>query len=370
MSIRRPFLRSLAAVGCLFAASCSSGSPDDSADSSATTAETVVVTDAPTTAAPAPATTALDATTTATETTAAAQVLPAGPPASTVVDLLALGRPIVLAHAAGENTAPHSTPYGFARSVQAGVDVLDFDLQLSSDGVLVVQHDDDTGRTTEADLVVAETTFDELHALDNAYWFTESCTCTDQPDDAYVLRGIRTGERPAPEGFEADDFAIASFESLVEAYPGWVLNIEIKGSAPAAFATADALAELLDRTDSIERAVVTSFDDAVVDYFHSISPDVAMTPGLQMSTEFVLNGVVPPDWARIMQVPPEYQGLEVFTADYVTASRAAGLVTWVWPNGAGEDVAGYTALLELGADGINASDPAAGVEALRGVLGS
>ena len=67
-------------------------------------------------------------------------------------------------------------------------------------------------------------------------------------------------------------------------------------------------------------------------------------------------------------MPPEYQGLEVFTADYVAKSHAAGLVTWVWPNGEGEDVAGYTALLELGADGINASDPAAGVEALRSFL--
>ncbi len=226
---------------------------------------------------------------------------------------------MILAHAAGENTAPHSTLYGFAEAVRAGVDVLDVDLQLTSDGVLVIQHDDDTGRTTEQDLAVAQTTFDEIHALDNAHWFTAGCTCVDQPSDAYVLRGVRTGERPPPLGYHPDDFAVPALRELIERYPGWVLNIEIKGSAPQAFATADALAELLTATDSLDRSVVTSFDDAVVDYFHSIAPTVVMTPGLDVSTAFVLGGVVPPDWAPIMQVPPEFEGIEVFTADYVGA---------------------------------------------------
>ena len=93
-----------------------------------------------------------------------------------------------------------------------------------------------------------------------------------------------------------------------------------------------------------------------------------MSPGLDMATEFVLGGVTPPEWARIMQIPPVYEGIEVFTPENVEAAKAAGLVTWVWPNGEGEGVAGCTALLEVGAGGVNASDPAAGVEALRAFL--
>jgi glycerophosphoryl diester phosphodiesterase len=148
------------------------------------------------------------------------------------------------------------------------------------------------------------------------------------------------------------------------------MNIEIKGNDPEALATADALVALLTEHDALERSVVTSFDDDVVTYFHAKAPTVMMTPGLNMATEFVLGGVTPPEWARIMQVPPVYEGIEVFTADYVSRARAAGLVTWVWPNGDGEDEAGYTALLELGADGINASDPAAGMAALNAFLGN
>ena len=286
-------------------------------------------------------------------------------PVSTVADLLNLGRPIVLAHASGEESHPHSSMFGYISSARLGVDVLDFDLWLTADGVLVVHHDSDTGRTADQNLIVTESTFDELHALDNAYWFTETCTCTDQPENAYVWRGVRTGEKMPPEGFTAEDFAIASFETVLQTFPGWILNIEIKGKAPEAFAAADELARILAEYNALDRAVVTSFDDEVVTYFHEIAPTVAMTPGLDVSTQFVLGGVAPPDWARIMQVPPVYEGLEVFTPAYVSAAKAAGLVTWVWPNG-GESYELYRELLEIGADGINAARPEEAMRALRG----
>jgi hypothetical protein len=47
-------------------------------------------------------------------------------------ELLALGRPIVLSHAGGEDVHPHSTPFAYAESVDAGVDMLDLDVQLTA----------------------------------------------------------------------------------------------------------------------------------------------------------------------------------------------------------------------------------------------
>ena len=305
----------------------------------------------------------LDPTTTLAPEPVSARDLIPDPVVSTVDDLLALGRPIVLAHASGEEEHPHSSMYGFITAAIAGVDALDLDVRLTADGVLVVHHDDDTGRTANNDIVVHEATIDEVRALDNAFYFTDTCTCGDQPDDAYVWRGVRTGDKPTPEGFTADDFAIATFEEVLHTFPGWVLNIEIKRRAPEAFAAADELARLLTEYDALDRSVVTSFDDTVVEYFHEIAPTVAMTPGLDMSTAFALGGVVPPEWARIMQVPPVYEGIEVFTPAYVEASKAAGLVTWVWPNG-GESYEMYAELLAMGADGINAARPSEAVRAL------
>lgn len=353
-----PFL-----VPVLLLAACSGDSSTDSSASQAPdVTESVTATEAPV-ATDAPVTTEAPTTT---EAPSALDSIPE-PPASSVSELLALGRPIVLAHASGEESHPHSSLYGYVSSAIAGVDVLDFDLWLTSDGVLVVHHDSDTGRTANEDLVVAESTYDQLHVLDNAYWFTDTCTCTDQDPSAYLFRGVRTGEVEPPAGFLPDHFAIAAFEDVLKLFPGWVLNIEIKGNAPESFPAADELARLLEEYDALDRAVVTSFDDEVVQYFHDLAPTVAMTPGLDMATNFVLGGVNPPEWATIMQVPPVYEGIEVFTPTYVAAAEAAGLITWVWPNG-GESYELYSELLALGADGVNAANPPEALRALDDYL--
>ena len=52
------------------------------------------------------------------------------------------------------------------------------------------------------------------------------------------------------------------------------------------------------------------------------------------------------------------------TPDLVARAKTAGYLLWVWPNGgAYENADGYARLFALGVDGVNASQPAAGVAA-------
>ncbi len=300
-----------------------------------------------------------------TTTTTTSTVPP--PEATTVDEVLAIERPIVLAHAGGENAHPHSTPYAYAESVAAGVDVLDVDVRLTGDGVLAVHHDEDVDRTTDGTGDVADMTYEELHALDAAHWFTESCSaCTDQPDEAYTLRGVRGGDVEPPEGYEPDDFAVQRFEDLVDRYPDHVLNIEIKGSYPEDVDAAEELARILADRDREDAAVVTAFDDELAEAFHEVAPEVAITPGLDAMTQYVLAGTALPEGRTIVQIPPEYEGIEVLTPDLVRRAHADGLVLWIWPNERDwEDAEGYGRLLDLGVDGINAADPPTAVQVVR-----
>lgn len=306
-------------------------------------------------------TTSNSASTTTTTTTAPV------PDATTVTEVLALGRPVVLAHAGGENVHPHSTRYAFRESAEAGVDVLDFDVRLSADGVLVVHHDDDVDRTTDGTGLVAEMTYDQLAELDNAYWFTETCSaCIGEPDDAYVLRGVRTGQVDPPPGYTADDFSIPRFEDLVEDFPNHVLNIEIKGSFPESVPAAEELARILTRHDRLDAAIVTAFDDELAEAFHELAPSVSITPGLAAMTAYVLAGTALPEGRTIVQIPPAYEGIEVLTPELVERAHGDGLVLWIWPNDRGwENSDGYRRLLDLGVDGINAADPPTAVEVVR-----
>ncbi len=82
--------------------------------------------------------------------------------ATTIDEVLALGRPVVLAHTGGEDRYPGSTMYAFRNSVAAGVDVLDLNVTLSADDALVVHHDLTVDRTTNGTGVVAEMSLAEL----------------------------------------------------------------------------------------------------------------------------------------------------------------------------------------------------------------
>lgn len=345
---------------CLVTSACSSGPGSTSGSSSASAIPVAVST--------VTASTVTASTVTATEPTPQAAPPPVDP--LTIAQLLALGRPIVLAHAGGEDQHPHSTPYGYAESVKEGVDMLDFDVQLTKDGVLVIQHDDNVSRTTNGTGNIADMTYAELAALDNAYWFTTTCTCTGQPAASYILRGMRTGDTPPLAGYVPADFIIARFADIVKRFPSMPLNIEIKGKGDPAVAAAKELALELADLHRLTNAVVTSFDDSVVTAFQGFAPTVEVTPGLNLSTAFVLNKTRLPTGMRILQLPPEFSGVQVLTAQTIAASKAAGYVIWVWPNDAKwENPDGYKKLLTMGLDGLNINFPDQGVAAVKAFTG-
>jgi glycerophosphoryl diester phosphodiesterase len=332
---------------------------------------------APATAAPTTAATTTVVPTTAAPTTTAApsarsQVQP--PEASTVAELLALDRPIVIAHAGGDFEGPHSTMYAYTEAALLGTDVLELDVMLTNDRVLVVQHDDTVDRTTETTGPVRDLTYDELRALDNAHWFSGD-TWGDQslPDEAYTLRGVRTGAVPPPAGYTPDDFTVPTFRDVAEAFPDHVLDVEIKiprsatGDPDLAWAIegaqvlADEIAEL-GRTDSV---IVVSFDVDVLAAFRQFAPDVATSPGLATLVDWYVGQ--PIDFAPtdvVFQVPPVYEGVEVLTPDVVARAQAEGFEVWVWMDDTDrqENAEFFADLLGRGVDGLLVARPSVAIE--------
>ncbi len=345
-------------VGLVVLAGCGSGAATTATSTTTTATTRPSTTTARATTTTSPASTAPPTTRAATTTTIVAAHGP------TIADLLALGRPVVLAHTGGEDEFPGSTMYSYGESVKAGVDMLDLNVMLTKDGVLVIQHDGTVDRQTNGTGNVADMTYAELSKLDNAYWFTPDGVGKDHPTDRYVYRGIRTGERPPPAGYTADDFAVPRFSDLIARYPTMPLNIEIEGSGEAAAAAARQLATELRAANRLDASVVASFDDATVSYFHQLEPSVVMSPGFGASAAFILDGTPLPDGMRILQLPPETSGLQVLTAANIAKSHDAGYLIWVWPNDRSlENRAAYDRFLQQGIDGLNINFPAQGVAA-------
>lgn len=278
----------------------------------------------------------------------------------TISELLAGARQVNVAHAGGDQAHPHSTPFAFAESVLEGADVLELDVQLTADGVLVVHHDETLDRTTEATGPVVERTLAELQTLDAAHWWSRCWPCPDRPAGEYPYRGIRTGERPPPAGYTPDDFAIPTFRQIAARFPDFPLDIEIKGGQHVdPVEVARVLAAELRELDRIESSVVVSFDSAVVQEFHALAPEVAVSPGSQELTAWLFGGQPLDERYSLIQIPPTSGGVSLLTAQVVDRAHAEGLDVWVWAAGAEEEQARvYRDWLGLGVDGVVAGRPA------------
>ncbi len=274
--------------------------------------------------------------------------------------------PLVIAHAGGDLEAPHSTPYAFKRAMKLGVDVLEMDVRLSSDGVLVVHHDPDVDRTTNETGAAATRTAAELAALDNAEWFTGGCWDCRNSGKTPPFRGVRTGAAEPPTGFSADDFRVATFDDIADEFPNTVFDIEIKADGPdKGLDVARTLAKRLKDDPASDRFIVVSFDDAVLAQFRSDAPNIATSPGFNEISQYVLAGAPLPNVA-VLQVPPSAQGLPIFTDTLRAKAAADGIAIWVWPSDPEtDDEANYKTLLALQPNGIIAGRP----EVLKRLLG-
>ena len=378
------------------AAGTSAPSTTDEAAPAASTTTAPAMTTAPATtstttaattmsAASATTTSTLAATTTSTETTTTAPpttttTLVPRPEASTVRELIALDRPLVIAHAGGDQDYPHSTLFAYTQSAVAGADILEVDVQLTADGALIVQHDDTVDRTTQSSGPVAELTLAEIRALDNAHWFVAGFWGDQtRPAEEYVFRGVRTGAVEPPAGFEADDFRVATFREVAERFPHHVLDVEIKlqrgpdgeEDPLAGIAAAEVLAAEITELGREESVIVACFNDEVLMAFSGLAPSVATTPGEAALLGWFAAGEALDPRHTVVQVPFTYAGIEVVTPDTVARVHDEGLEVWVWLSGTDvvETREFYADLLALGVDGVIAGRPAEAVAALADPAG-
>ena len=79
--------------------------------------------------------------------------------------------PTVLAHRGGGTLAPENTLAAMRCGLQHGFHAVEFDVMLAGDGVPVLMHDPQFGRTVRGKGSVPESTAQELAAMDAGAWF-------------------------------------------------------------------------------------------------------------------------------------------------------------------------------------------------------
>ena len=156
-------------------------------------------------------------------------------------------RPIVVGHRGVPILHQENSLAGFRRAVELGVPAIELDVRLTADGVAVVLHDDDLGRTTGVTARVSELTWDRLSRLRLLRSMPMGLAVDGSPVIAHYQR-----EEP-----------IARFdEVLAEIGDRAAMNVEIKVDLPRWWPTdvAEVTAREIVAAGATGRVIVTSFD--------------------------------------------------------------------------------------------------------------
>ena len=266
-------------------------------------------------------------------------------------------RVINFAHQGGSFEGPSSTLYAMAHAIENGATALELDVHATRDRRLVVCHDETVDRTTNHTGAINEFTLSRLREMDNAYWWVEgSDVSPGQGDDAYVLRG----RAPRDERLR-----VTTLAEVADAFPGVLLNLDIKQSAPDVEPYEELLAREIAELELTSRVIVASFLDAALVRFRSLAPQVATSAATQETTTFyfsMLEGsaVAPP--ASALQVPMTYGEIRVVDERFVTSAHEAGLAVHVWTLNDEDEI---NDALDLGVDGIISDRPSVTTGLLR-----
>lgn len=234
---------------------------------------------------------------------------------------LTRGRPRILAHrGARARFPPGNTWAAFEAALEAGVDHLETDVQVSADGRVVVFHDERLDGATDGTGTVA-----------------------DHPWSALSEIRYRNG----------DDEGLVLLDDLLERLDGAFFNIDVKTDEAVA-----PTVRVLRRHAARERVCVAAFSwsrlrrlrDALGPGWCTAVPKVGIAAARLAS------------WAHlpvrgdgdVAQVPREHRGVTVVDRDFVAALHAGGTAVHVWTV---DDVAEMERLFDLGVDGVITDRP-------------
>lgn len=226
--------------------------------------------------------------------------------------------PQLIAHRGGTVGVPENTLASFNNALVLGADALEFDVQRTADGVLVVIHDETVDRTTNGTGAVGNLTFEEIRALDAG-----------------------DGER------------VPTFEEVLVLAGENNVVILPEAKSPALYpGLAAEMMALVNENDYIADTVIQSFDPAALQAIEQANPayKTCMLIGLW---EFNVPKATPENYDAICPMGE----MVVLFPWMIRTAHAEGKTVYSW-FGALENPLLARLLFWLGVDGVMVDDPA------------
>ena len=269
-------------------------------------------------------------------------------------------------HRAGGGIAPENTMMALRNCVQSDdyqLDIFEFDIHLTADGVPVLLHDATLDRTSDApeyfgqtEVDVGTKTFAELKNLNMGETFVAD-------DGSMPFAGLRGDAVPAELRIISLEEALEYLES--NGHYGDI--IEIKNGGEMGCRAADILYQTLVEFDCLNRTVVGTFHNEITAYMDETYPDMYRSAGMMECVEFYLYS--------LLNLPADedtfgFVALQIPTTDYVINLGTSRVINYAHKNNIAvqywtiNDPAEMARLQSIGADAIMTDVPDQGAQVL------
>jgi len=264
------------------------------------------------------------------------------PKCLTPQEMLRCDKVLNIAHRGGRRIRPEHTLLAYDQALEDGADVLELDVHETSDGMLVVMHDDTVDRTTDCTGPIKEMTLAQLRECDAGYDFSSD------GGTSYPYRGM--------------GLVVPTLEEVFERYPDAPFVIEIKQEDPP---IVDHFVEVVREYEVEDKMIGAAFDDDVLVELRAAAPAMATSMGVNETLIFwgfsfdpLDPGYDPP--AEFLQVPTQYEigpGViaDVLHPGFVPRAHALAMYVHIWTINDEEEM---RSLIETySVDGIMTDDP-------------
>jgi glycerophosphoryl diester phosphodiesterase len=231
----------------------------------------------------------------------------------------------ITAHRGASLAAPENTLSAIRQAIAKGATYVEFDVQLTADGSIVVNHDADLMRVARSPLVISQATFEELREVDV---------------------GTPFGAKFAGERLPTLDEVIEAAEGKVK------LVVEFKSyKADAAKLVAEVVKTIKDR-DLVEGAVVMSLKYDEVREVERLAPEIV--------SGFVASATL----GDLSKLHADFLAVSKSQASdaFIATAHAQGKEVYVWTI---DDPGDMSTMIDRGVDNIITNDPATAVRVLK-----
>ncbi len=223
----------------------------------------------------------------------------------------------VLAHRGGAEESYENTLESFEYSQSLGCKFIETDVQVSSDGIPYIFHDDDLKRICEI-----PKKFDSLKS--------------DEIDSLAIFNNHK----------------IPKLEDALNKFPNLSFQIDFKTDE-----VVEPALNVIQKTNSSDRVCIASFSSKRLERVRSVSPNLCISMGPNEVFKTLLSRyklINSPLKGDCLQVPMKYYGVKIVTKKFIEYLKSKDIKIMVWTI---NDVETFKYLIELEVDGIITDRP-------------